>query len=322
VARVVLAWASIVDDVKEGRLNIDLLQKNQAGKELKSAEEVLPRAVRECYKWLLCPAQDAPTDPKAGVEALALNTTGGSAGAEIERVCVDNELVIAAWSPIHLRAKLKELYWKGGQNAVSASSFFEDTLRYLYMPRLKTKDVLAQTIRAGAASNDFFGTAYGEGDGKYEGFALGGGSAVYDNTLLLIEPEAARAYEEANRPKPQSEGDRSGLVSAGEGSRHDYPLAGNGLAGSFADAGGSAPAPTVPKAKSFFGAAEVHTATAKMRLVQLAEEIVSVLASDPNANVRVTVEISAEFPQGASETVKRAVSENARSLGLKAADWE
>jgi uncharacterized protein len=59
-----------------------------------------------------------------------------------------------------------------------------------------------------------------------------------------------------------------------------------------------------------------------MRLVQLADEIVSVLASDPNANIRLTVEISAEFPAGASDTVKRAVSENARSLGLKTADWE
>ena len=32
--RVALAWASIVEDVKEGRLNIDLLQKKQAEKEL------------------------------------------------------------------------------------------------------------------------------------------------------------------------------------------------------------------------------------------------------------------------------------------------
>src|SRR5205814_1244811 len=57
-ARVALAWSSIVDDVKEGRLNIDLLQKNQAEKELRTAEEVLPRASRECYKWLLCPVQE------------------------------------------------------------------------------------------------------------------------------------------------------------------------------------------------------------------------------------------------------------------------
>src|SRR5262249_1369551 len=40
-ARVALAWGSIVDDIKEGRLNIDLLQKKQAEKELQIAEEVL-----------------------------------------------------------------------------------------------------------------------------------------------------------------------------------------------------------------------------------------------------------------------------------------
>src|SRR4029077_8952240 len=80
VARVALAWGSIVDDVKEGRLNIDLLQKNQAEKELKTAEDVLPRAARECYKWLLCPVQEMPADPKPNVETFALTTTGGTVG--------------------------------------------------------------------------------------------------------------------------------------------------------------------------------------------------------------------------------------------------
>ena len=58
-----------------------------------------------------------------------------------------------------------------------------------------------------------------------------------------------------------------------------------------------------------------------MHLVQLADEIVSVLVSDPNADVRLVVEISAEFPEGASDSVKRAVSESARALGLKSAYW-
>src|SRR5262249_8838761 len=56
-ARVALAWKSIVDDINERRLNVDLLQKNQAEKDLKTAEEVLPGLARECYKWLLCPVQ-------------------------------------------------------------------------------------------------------------------------------------------------------------------------------------------------------------------------------------------------------------------------
>ena len=322
VARVALAWGSIVDDVEAGRLNIDRLQESQAKKELKSSEDVLPRAVRECYKWLLCPMQDTPTDPKPSIEAFALNTTGGATVTEIERVCTENELVITTWSPIHLRTKLKELYWKGGQSAANASAFFEDTLRYLYMPRLKSRQVLAQAIHTGAASKDFFGAAYGQTDGKFEGFALGGGSVVLDDTLLLIEPEAARAYEEANRPKPPAPDPGFGeTVTAGPGSGPHYPPGSTPL-GELAEPPGKSPIGPATKAKSFFGAAQIPAATAKMRLVQLADEIVAVLASDPNASIRLTVEIAADFPDGASDSVKRAVSENARSLGLKAADWE
>ena len=84
--------------------------------------------------------------------------------------------------------------------------------------------------------------------------------------------------------------------------------------------GGAAVEHKVPL--SFHGTAEVTPATAKMQFAQLSDEIVSVLVSDPNASVNVVVKISAEFPDGAKETVKRAVSENGRSLGLKSADWE
>ncbi|ACS54509.1 conserved hypothetical protein [Rhizobium leguminosarum bv. trifolii WSM1325] len=319
--RVALAWGSIVEDVKEGRLNIDLLQKNQAEKELKSAEDALPRVVRECYKWLLCPMQDAATDPKPGIEAFALNTAGGSIAADIERVCIDNELVITTWSPIHLRTKLKELYWKGGKRAANAAGFFEDTLRYLYMPRLKTRDVLSQAIQAGVAGKDFFGTAYGEADGKFEGFYFGGGTVIFDDTLLLIEPQAAQAYEEANREaQPAATPPVSTATAAGGVAEAPNVYVFNG--GSTSPPVAITPTSGPTKPKTFYGSAEVPPATAKMRLVQIAEEIVSVLTSDPNATVRLVVEISAEFPDGAGDGLKRAVSENARSLGLKSADWD
>lgn len=308
-ARIALAWGSIVDDVKEGRLNIDLLQKNQAEKELKTAEDVLPRAARECYKWLLCPVQENPTDTKTNVEAFLLNTAGGSAGTEIERVCTENELVITTWSPIHLRTKLKELYWKDGQPAANAAAFYEDTLRYLYMPRFKDRDVLAQAIRGGAASRDFFGAAYGQTDGKFDGFQLGSGTVIFDDTLLLIEPAAAAAYQATVQAAQQAPGPAPGQSTT--------PVVNVPLSpGSAAGVG------VVSKPRTFHATAEIPAATAKMRLVEIAEEIVSVLSSDPNASVRLVVEVSAEFPDGASESMKRAVSENARSLGISKADWE
>ena len=95
--RVALAWSSIVDDVAANRLTLDNLQTNQAKKELVSAEDVLPRVARECYKWLLCPAQNTPTAAKPTVEVFPLNTGGAALGPEIERVCIDNVLVITTW---------------------------------------------------------------------------------------------------------------------------------------------------------------------------------------------------------------------------------
>lgn len=67
---------------------------------------------------------------------------------------------------------------------------------------------------------------------------------------------------------------------------------------------------------------DVNAATAKMKLVSIAEDLIAVLASDPNASVQVTVEISAEFPGGVTEQLRRAVSENAAALGFKNKNWE
>jgi predicted AAA+ superfamily ATPase len=314
--RVALAWNSIVEDVANMRLVLDNLQAEQAKKELKGAEDVLPRVARECYKWLLCPSQENPTG-KPAVENFSLNTSGAALGPEIERVCLDNEWVIPTWSPIHLRTKLKELYWKTDKSAVKAADFWEDSLRYLYLPRLKDRGVLSQAIVKGAGTRDFFGTAYGEHEGKFDGFKFGDSNVQFDDTLLLIEPEAAKAYEAANQPAPSPDPIPPGPVPPG-------PTPPGPVPPGPSDPTPPDPTPPVPqsKAKSFHGSADIAPATAKMRLVQIAEEIVALLSADPNAEVKVRIEIDAEFAHGAQDQTKRAVSENAKVLGFKTAEWE
>ena len=326
-ARVALAWKSIVDDVTDGKLNIDLLQKKQAEKELLSAEEVLPKVARECYKWLLCPVQNTPTDTKTTVEAFPITTAGKSAGAEIEKVCLDNELVITKWSPIHLRTKLRELYWKDGQTAVAAKDYWEHSLRYLYLSRLKDRDSLAQVIQAGAATRDFFGTAYGQSGDTYEGFQFGDSNVLFNDTLLLIEPEAAKQYEASlKQPEPPSiiYTDPSGTAQAVHNITSSGSTSSSGPAGTDAIAGKGEPATAAVAAKwkEFHGSIQISPATARVRLVSVADEIISLLARDPNAVLNITVEISAEFPQGASDQTKRAVTENAKTLGFNTNSWE
>jgi len=316
--RTALAWNSIVEDVKGKRLNIDGLQEEQAKKELQSAEEVLPRVARECYKWLLCPVQATPADRQPTIEAFPLNTSGSTLGAEIQRVCHDNELVISAWSPIHLRDTLKKLYWKDGKDFVGAMAFWEDMQRYLYLPRLSGRNVLEQAIIKGAGSKDFFGTAYGQTGGVFVGFKLGDANVQMDDTLLLIEPEAAERYKSSLPADLRPNSGIAGSITQTPAGLYDQPT----LVNPPTAAPSAASATGTLKAKSFYGSVEVNPTTAKMRLVQLAEEIISNLASDPQAELRITVEITADFPSGATDQIKRAVSENAKSLGFKTSTWE
>ncbi len=64
-----------------------------------------------------------------------------------------------------------------------------------------------------------------------------------------------------------------------------------------------------PKLHVFQGNVNINALTAKMRMVQVAEETIAVLAADPNAEVNMTVEIQVNFPSGALDQTKRAVTE-------------
>ena len=87
---------------------------------------------------------------------------------------------------------------------------------------------------------------------------------------------------------------------------------------------GEGPQPGVeePKAASFHGAVDIDSTIAKMKMAEVADEIIQLLTSDPNATLRVTLEIAADFPDGASDQIRRAVSENANSLSFKSQNWE
>ena len=185
-----------------------------------------------------------------------------------------------------------------------------------YLPRLKDRGVIAQAIVKGAGTRDFFGTAYGEHDGKFDGFKLGDSNVQFDDTLLLIEPEAAKAYEAAHPQGGLKEPTPPDPVPPGP------TPPGPAQPGTTGPNPGPSLQSTTPKAKSFHGSAAVTPAAAKMRLVQIAEEIIAIIAADPNAEIKVRIEIDANFANGAADQTRRAVSENAKTLGFNTAEWE
>ncbi len=157
---------------------------------------------------------------------------------------------------------------------------------------------------------------YGQDGDKYTGFHVGEGNVQFDDTLLLIEPNAAseyaaplqRAKEAEDATRKAAEGAATNGSSSGDSTISGTTSQTTGGTVTGGGTGPVGPGPTPPsKPKSFHGSIQIKPSTAKMHLVQVAEEIISILAGDPNANLEITLEINAEFPFGASDQIKRAV---------------
>lgn len=336
-----LAWRSIVEDVREGRLNLDVYQTKQASTSLDLANEALGRMIRETFKWLLAPLQEAK--PGKGIGELQwdhfqINPAVINRVEEIERVLKENELLITEWAPIHLAKMLQTWFWKDDTPTAGALDVWQKTCCYLYLPRLRDSDTIRSTIAAGLSSRDFFGIAYGAEQERYQGFHFAENTTpIFDESLLLIDPKAASAFaarlaEEAAEREMKARGERAdetegagqmnssgASASTGAASKTDGPQ-GPSAASSASSSGSSAP--NMPaKKRMFFGSVELNPNQAKLQFSDVAEEVVMLL-NKPGVKLRIAVEIEAESQTGFDEGVQRAVRENCDQLKFKNRSFE
>ena len=317
LTRSMLAWQSIVSDIKDLKLNLDLFQARQAGKSLEEANETLRRMVRESYKWLLAPVQEAR--PGKGLsdiqwEAFPVNPGALNLTQEIERVLRDNELLITEWAPIHLLKILKDWFWKADVQDVSALNVWQQTCQQLYLPRLLNDHVFHHTVQAGAESRDFFGLAQGREGDRYIGFSLGERTSIYLDTVRLIEPGAAAAYEQSIRePKPPITADQP-VTAPGRQPADTHPPSDPRTPTEGSDR------PAVKR--HFYGHIDLDPILAKKQFADLVDEVVQPFTTQTGVKVRISIEIQADSGHGFDDNLQRTVRENCTVLKFRSAEFE
>lgn len=316
--RSLLAWQSIVNDYEQDRLNLDSYQKKQASQNLETARDTVTRVIRDTYKWVLAPLQEAK--PGGGVsdiqwEPHPLNPGAQNMAADIERVLKENELLINEWAPVHLANLLKAWFWKPDAKEVGALDVWQKSCCYLYLPRLLDGDVFTRTLAGGAPSKDFFGFAYGKEDGKYVGFAYGKPTTpIMDGSLLLIEPAAAAAFADsiqASEPSPASSEGYAKAPAPGAPSVVSEPLP-----------GGTQPIAAKQSRKQFYGTIELDPIQAKKQFADIVDEVIMQFTSKPGVSVRIAIDIQAESGAGFDDSTQRIVKENCNVLKFKNAEFE
>ena len=305
--RTAMAWDSIGRD--RGSLRLDSVQLAQIDARRREWHDTVDQRIGEAYQWLLVPSA-TPGSPETTWEATRASGSDPLA-VRASRRLRSEEALITAYSGARLRMDLDRIpLWR--EDRVDVRSLWGFYSQYLYLPRLRDASVLVGAITDGVAlitwRQDGFAYAddVDEGSGRFVGLRAGEGIVLADPIGLLVRPDAAEAQFETERADGQA-------PTEGALAETTTPTEGADTAGRT---GRSAEAKVL---RRFFGTVSLDPTRLARDASEVGDAVVAHLNGLVGAQVKVTLEIQAEIPDGAPEDVVRTVTENAMTLGFDAA---
>ena len=321
--RIYLAWRSILDD--RDALDLPPHQVRQAQQQSESAGGTVNARIGESFPWLLVPSQKTPQAP---VQWQKIRLRGpGPLAPQASRRLLNDEMLVTAMAGTRLRMELDRVpLWRGDHVAVR--QLVDDFARYIYLPRLQQPAVLLDAIRDGVSQLTWtqdsfaFGDGYDEEKERYPGLRAGQGLFIDEtSTGLIVMPDVAqRQMDREIVVDPPDTGTNDG-TGTGEGTG---TVGGTGTADvtGTKEGTGTDESTYTPKARRYHGSVRLDPTRAGRDASQIADEVISHLSGLTGANVRLTLEIEADIPDGAPDQVVRIVTENTRTLKFDDSGFE
>ncbi|MDI9616722.1 MAG: Swt1 family HEPN domain-containing protein [Methanothrix sp.] len=301
-----LAWRSILDEREE--LNLDPHQTRQARAQMEDAERAVAARVPETYQWLLVPEQSSPSAP---VEWKQFRLTGSEdIITRAIRKLKHEGMLTEKLAPAVLRRYLDEIpLWRGDH--VSVRQLVEDFSSYIYLPRLRSPEVLAEAVAEGISliswETETFALADGYENGRYQGLRYCQAVRITpESSCILVRNEAAIRQITGDAQAAAASASSSIGASAYEAGR------------TVVRTRGDVPTETQTIKKPprrFYAAVDLDPERVGRDAARIAEEVIVHLLN--GSDVQVTLEIQARSAEGFPENVVRIVSENSRALQFR-----
>jgi hypothetical protein len=234
----------------------------------------------------------------------------GTARGRASKKLRNDELLTTNLAASRLRMELDRIpLWRG--DSVATRQVIDDFGRYLYLPRVQAPEILVHAMVEGIKlltwSKDSFAYAdsFDEKEGRYRGLRCGQMVSISasEPTGLIVKPDVAAKQQEAERP------------SIGSGATVVSPPPGGPAAG-LPDA----PTPQLPK--RFHGSVKLDATRVGRDAGRIADEVISHLTALVGSEVKISLEIEAQVPNGVPENTVRIVTENSRTLRFDSQGFE
>jgi hypothetical protein len=268
--RFALAWARIVQE--PDRLNFksdEALAKNK----LSEANDTLRTRLKEAWCYLLYPVQESA---QADVDWTSTKVPAQDGLlARASKKLVSDEGLLPELGPARLDRELQKYVWNG-KDHLFLKDLWEYMNRYIYLPRVKNRGVLAQTVQSavgGMLPGPFaYGECWDEAKQAYVGLAIfGAGSVqvVIDSESVIIKPDVAEAHRQLPETPAPDQGKTDRVLR--EGPSPDI---------TYGDP--AAPAPSPEKAPTrFVGTVIISSERPARDMHQIVEAIVEQLTTLP-----------------------------------------
>ena len=301
-----LAWSEIVRDTE--RLNLTQSDSALAKAKVGDANETVKTRLKEAWCYLLYPHQESPQTDIEWTSSKVSAQDGLLSRAS--KKLVSDQGIWPELGPDNLNRQLEKYIWND-KDHLRLEEIWEYLNRYTYLPRLKSREVLAaavQTAISGMIAGPFaYAERWDEEKETFVGLAIEGAvnvSVVIDSDSVIVRPDAAEQY----RPQPD------GTATTVE--VRDTPLNGE----EYSAAGGVKEGATGEVSQSlptrFQGTVMISSDRPARDMHQIVEAIVQQLTTIPGASVELKLEIDAEVPEGIDKRKSRTLLENANTLGF------
>jgi hypothetical protein len=196
----------------------------------------------------------------------------------------------------------------------------DDFAKYLYLPRVKTSQVILDAIQDGVGRltwrQDTFAYAdyYDATADRYRGLQAGVRPHVELNShSVVVKPEIAGVQQDMGA---------AAAAATSAGTATSGTTSGSAAAGSATNGGGNVAKPTPAgsgsEAKKVFRKFHAEVTIEGTRLSRDVDQIAAAVVQHLNglvgSKVTVSLEIHADLPSGAADNVVRTVTENCRTL--------
>lgn len=307
-----LGWNTVLEKQEEYDLNPSTVKQAEARQ--KAAKQTFELRLPEAFAWLIYPTQVSATSPiewvderLSGQDALAVRAS---------KKMISSEQLLVSFGPNSLRKELDEVpLWKNG--SVRVKDLVGYFSQYLYLPRLKSHDVLLGAIEQGLNRMDWDTSTFAYADevdsktGQYKG--LGSGRLIrpiINETAILVKAEVASAVlsrqQLSSTASPVEVESRIASTSSSSlnGQKSVHPAVSS-------------------QPKVFYASVPVKDTSRFLKEAgTLNAEIISLLTGIYGAEAEITIEVRVTVPEGIPDNMKRAVTENCKTLKYENFNFE